>query len=68
MEGLKERIDELRERAGRHVPVSFFGAKPEARAVERMAWAGVDRLIYYVSPEASPAEVEQLLDGFVALR
>jgi len=68
VEGLKERIDELRERAGRHVPVSFFGAKPEPRAVERMAWAGVDRLIYYVSPDASPAEVEQLLDGFTALR
>jgi probable F420-dependent oxidoreductase len=68
VEGLKARIDELRERAGRHVPVSYFGVKPEPRAVERLAWAGVDRSIYYVSPDASPGEVEQLLDGFVALR
>jgi probable F420-dependent oxidoreductase len=68
VEGLKERIDELRERAGRHVPVSYFGVKPEARAVERLAWAGVDRMIFYVSPNASAAEVEQLLDGFMALR
>jgi hypothetical protein len=61
-------VDDLRERAGRHVPVSFFGAKPEPRAVERLAWAGVDRSIYYVSPDASPGEVEQALDGFLALR
>jgi probable F420-dependent oxidoreductase len=68
VEGLKERIDELRERAGRHVPVSYFGVKPEARAVERLAGAGVDRMIFYVSPNASAGEVEQRLDGFVALR
>ena len=68
VESLKERIDELRERAGRRVPVSFFGVKPEQRAVERLAWAGVDRVIYYVSPDASPGEVERALDGFVALR
>jgi probable F420-dependent oxidoreductase len=68
VEGLKTRIDELRERAGRHVPVSFFGAKPEARAVERLAWAGVDRLIYYVPPDASQREVESLLDGYATLR
>ena len=68
VESLKERIDELRERAGRHVPVSFFGVKPEQRAVERMAWAGLDRVIFYVSPNASPGEVEQALDEFAALR
>jgi probable F420-dependent oxidoreductase len=68
VESLKERVDELRERAGRQVPVSFFGAKPEPRAVERLGWAGVDRAIYYVSPNDSPAEVERALDGFVELR
>jgi probable F420-dependent oxidoreductase len=68
VESLKERVDELRERAGRRVPVSFFGVKPERRAVERMAWAGLDRVIFYVSPNASPEEVERALDGFVALR
>jgi probable F420-dependent oxidoreductase len=68
VEWLEGRIAELRERAGRHVPVSFFGAKPERRAVERLARAGVDRVIYYVSPDASPAEVERALDEYAALR
>jgi alkanesulfonate monooxygenase SsuD/methylene tetrahydromethanopterin reductase-like flavin-dependent oxidoreductase (luciferase family) len=67
VEGLKERIDELRERAGRHVPVSYFGVKPEARAVERLAWAGVDRMIFYVSPNASVGEAERQLDDFAVL-
>ncbi|MEA2330348.1 MAG: hypothetical protein QOH58_486 [Thermoleophilaceae bacterium] len=68
VEVLKERIEELRERAGRHVPVSFFGVKPEVRAVERLEWAGVDRVIFYVSPDADRGEVERLMDGYVALR
>ena len=41
--GARTRIEELRERAGRHVPVSFFGAKPEPGLLERLAAAGVDR-------------------------
>ena len=68
VETLKERVDELRERAGRHVKVSFFGVKPEPRAVERLAWAGVDRCIYYVPPDADRAEVERRLDEYAALR
>jgi probable F420-dependent oxidoreductase len=68
VEWLKERIDELRERAGSHVPVSFFGAKPEARALERLEWAGVDRIIFYVPSHASVGEVEQQLDAYAALR
>ncbi|HLM09899.1 MAG TPA: LLM class F420-dependent oxidoreductase [Thermoleophilaceae bacterium] len=68
MEALRERTRELRERAGRHVPVSFFGAKPEAETVERLQWAGVDRCIYYVDPEADAGEVERALDGFAAFR
>jgi alkanesulfonate monooxygenase SsuD/methylene tetrahydromethanopterin reductase-like flavin-dependent oxidoreductase (luciferase family) len=68
MEALRERIEELRERAGRHVPVTFFGAKPEARAIERLEWAGVDRVTYYVSPDATPEEAERQLDDFAALR
>jgi probable F420-dependent oxidoreductase len=67
-EELKQRIELLREHAGREVPVAFFGAKPEERAVERLAWAGVDRVIYYVSPDASPGEVERMLDRYAALR
>jgi probable F420-dependent oxidoreductase len=68
VEVLRDRVAELRDRAGRPVPVSFFGVKPEQRAVERLVWAGVDRLIFYVSPDASPGEVEQQLDDFLALR
>jgi probable F420-dependent oxidoreductase len=66
-EQLKGRIDELRERAGRHVKVSFFGAEPEARALERLAWAGVDRCLLYVSPDLERGEAERQLDEFAAL-
>lgn len=67
-EALEERIDELRDRAGRRVPVSFFDAKPEAAAVERLAWAGVERVIFYVPADAAPDSVEGLLDDYAALR
>jgi probable F420-dependent oxidoreductase len=67
VEELKERIERLRDRAGRDVPVSFFGAKPEAGAVERLGWAGVDRCVFYVSPDVDPGEAERQLDGFAAL-
>jgi alkanesulfonate monooxygenase SsuD/methylene tetrahydromethanopterin reductase-like flavin-dependent oxidoreductase (luciferase family) len=68
MEALKERIEQLRERADRRVPVSFFGAKPEARTVESLAGAGVDRVIFYVPADASPGLVDGLLDEYAALR
>jgi probable F420-dependent oxidoreductase len=67
VEVLRGRIQELRERAGRHVRVSFFGVKPEARALERLEWAGVDRVIFYVAADADPDSVEGVLDGFAAL-
>jgi probable F420-dependent oxidoreductase len=67
VESLKERIDELRERAGRHVPVSFFGAKPEEQAIERLRWAGVDRCVFRLAPEA-PDSVERQLDELAPLR
>jgi probable F420-dependent oxidoreductase len=67
VEELKERIEDLRERAGRHVKVSFYGAKPERRAVERLGWAGVDSCVFYVSPDADPGEAERQLDGFATL-
>jgi probable F420-dependent oxidoreductase len=66
-EQLGRRIDELRERAGRQVKVSFFGATPEPRAVERLGAAGVDRCVFYVSPDADPGEAERQLDAFAAL-
>jgi probable F420-dependent oxidoreductase len=67
VEELRERVARLRDRAGRHVKVSFFGAKPDAPAVERLAWAGVDRCVFYVSPDADPGEAERQLDSFAAL-
>jgi probable F420-dependent oxidoreductase len=67
VEDLRERTERLRERAGRHVKVSFFGAKPEPKAVERLAWAGVDRCVFYVSPDVDPGEAEGQLDAFAAL-
>jgi probable F420-dependent oxidoreductase len=42
---LQPRIAELRERAGRHVPVSYYGAPPEDAFIEGLAEAGVDRVL-----------------------
>jgi probable F420-dependent oxidoreductase len=64
-EQLGERIAELQRRAeaaGRErIPVTVFGAKPEARLLERLRDAGVTRALFYVRPEA-PAEVQRQLD------
>src|SRR3954449_8235014 len=38
---LRERVAALRERAGRHVPVTYYGAQPDQ--LDRYADAGVDR-------------------------
>jgi probable F420-dependent oxidoreductase len=67
-EALKERIDELRDRAGRHVPVTFFGVPHERDAVERFGRAGVDRCVFYVSPDLDPGAAEGQLDELAALR
>jgi probable F420-dependent oxidoreductase len=45
---LAPRIAALRERAGRHVPVTYFGA--EVDALEALAEAGVDRALIRVPP------------------
>jgi alkanesulfonate monooxygenase SsuD/methylene tetrahydromethanopterin reductase-like flavin-dependent oxidoreductase (luciferase family) len=51
---LARRTAELRERAGRHVPVTYYGAKPETLAeIER---AGADRALI-VLESGSRAEV-----------
>src|SRR4051794_14649606 len=42
---LKGRIAELRERAGRHVPVTYFGADATDDFVQMLADAGVDRAL-----------------------
>jgi alkanesulfonate monooxygenase SsuD/methylene tetrahydromethanopterin reductase-like flavin-dependent oxidoreductase (luciferase family) len=65
-EDLGARIADLRDRAGREVPVSVFGAKPEARAIERLAGVGVNRSILYLTP-AEPEAVERQLDEYAEL-
>ena len=64
-EELGERIAELQRRAeaaGRaHIPVTVFGAKPEARLLERLKSAGVTRSLFYVRP-GEPGDVERHLD------
>jgi alkanesulfonate monooxygenase SsuD/methylene tetrahydromethanopterin reductase-like flavin-dependent oxidoreductase (luciferase family) len=47
-EDLAPRIATLRERAGRHVPVTYFGAAPEILGA--LAEAGVDRALISVPP------------------
>jgi probable F420-dependent oxidoreductase len=50
-EELKPRIAELRERAGRHVPVSYYAAPPEDAFIEGLVEAGVDRVLLDVPAE-----------------
>jgi probable F420-dependent oxidoreductase len=64
---LQQRIDELRERAGRHVRVVASGVKPERELVESLGAAGVDACTFYVSPDADAGEAERELDDFAAL-
>jgi probable F420-dependent oxidoreductase len=70
-EKLGERIAELERRAeeaGRdRIPVSVFGAKPDAEFVERLGAAGVSRCWFYIRP-SEPGEVERQLDELAQLR
>jgi len=65
-EALRPRIEELRERAGRRVPVTVFGASPERETVEAYAGVGVDRCAFFVEPGPA-AEVEARLDRHAEL-
>src|SRR3954447_21169350 len=49
---LRERVAELRERAGGHVPVTYYGATPET--LDTVAEAGADRALIVIesAPEA----------------
>jgi probable F420-dependent oxidoreductase len=67
-EELKQRIEDLRQRAGRHVKVTYFGVKRDRHAIERLGWAGVDRCVFYVSPDVDPSDGERELDELAALR
>ena len=63
---LKPRIAELRERAGRHVPVSYYGARPEDAFVEGLRDAGVDRSLLQL-PAAPADEVLPLVERYAEL-
>jgi probable F420-dependent oxidoreductase len=63
---LAPRIAELRERAGRHVRVSYYGARPEAPFVEALIEAGVDRCLLQL-PAAGADEVLPLVERYAEL-
>jgi probable F420-dependent oxidoreductase len=52
---LAPRIAELRERAGRHIPVWYYGSRPEERFIEALTEAGFDRALLQLPP--GPADV-----------
>jgi probable F420-dependent oxidoreductase len=63
---IKPRIAELRERAGRHFPVTYFGADPTDEFVEALADAGVDRILLQL-PDAGADEVLPLVERYAEL-
>ena len=63
---LGPRIAELRERAGRHVPVTYYGAQGTDEFVEGLAEAGVDRALLQL-PDAGADEVLPLVERYAEL-
>jgi alkanesulfonate monooxygenase SsuD/methylene tetrahydromethanopterin reductase-like flavin-dependent oxidoreductase (luciferase family) len=63
---LAEGIRELRERAGRHVPVTVYAAPAKREVIERLAEAGVDEILLYL-PTKPAAETLERLDGMAQL-
>jgi probable F420-dependent oxidoreductase len=63
---LKGRIAELRERAGRHFPVTYFGADPSDEFIDAIADAGVDRALLQL-PDESPDKVLSLVEQYAEL-
>ena len=63
---LKGRIAELRERAGRHFPVTYFGATATDEFVSAIAEAGVDRALLQL-PDAGADEVLPLVERYAEL-
>jgi probable F420-dependent oxidoreductase len=61
---IPDRIVQLRERAGRNVPVAVMGP-PDAKVLERYAELGVDRMMFW-APSARRSLVEKALDEFEA--
>ncbi|MGK5552916.1 LLM class F420-dependent oxidoreductase [Actinomadura kijaniata] len=65
-EDLPAQIKELRDRAGRYVPVSVFGVVPKAEIVAELEAAGVDRVLFNL-PTEPEAETLTRLDRIAEL-
>jgi alkanesulfonate monooxygenase SsuD/methylene tetrahydromethanopterin reductase-like flavin-dependent oxidoreductase (luciferase family) len=63
---LKGRVAELRERAGRRFPVTYFGADATDDFVEMLAEAGVDRALLQL-PDADADTVLPLVERYAEL-
>jgi probable F420-dependent oxidoreductase len=63
---LGPRITDLRERAGRHVPVTYFGADATDEFVTALADAGVDRALLQL-PDGDANEVLPLVERYAEL-
>jgi probable F420-dependent oxidoreductase len=63
---LKPRIAELRERAGRHFPVTYFGADPTDEFVSALSDAGVDRALLQL-PDGDADTVLPLVEQYAEL-
>ena len=63
---LRERIERLRDRAGRRVPVTLFGVPHRRDLLDQFADAGVDRCLLPIQGDHT-AELMGVLDGLVPL-
>jgi alkanesulfonate monooxygenase SsuD/methylene tetrahydromethanopterin reductase-like flavin-dependent oxidoreductase (luciferase family) len=59
---LAKAIADLRARAGRHVPVIAYSARPRPDAVEQLTMAGVDEILFYLRTEPAGPTLERLDD------
>jgi probable F420-dependent oxidoreductase len=58
-------IEQLRERAGRDVPVTLYAGSSKPERLARYAEAGIERVVFWV-PQGDGAAVEHRLDQIVA--
>ena len=61
-----EQVAELRERAGRRVPVTVFGAVPKPEVVAEIEAAGADHVLFNLPTEPEPETLARL-DGIATL-
>ena len=60
-------LESRAEEAGRErIPVTVAGMAPDARRIERLGQAGVDRVVFWLPPD-SPHAVEEGFDRYVAV-